>query len=104
MTLKNKLYAASAALLAAPAMMFAQESSSGAPASASGTGWNTTFDVADTITPVQSVADGMETMFTNILSMLIKPIGLVLLAGIAIWAAPHIVGIIKSAFNRGKGR
>lgn len=104
MTLRNKLYAASAALLAAPCMMLAQEQSSTAPVTAQGTGWATTFNVADTITPVQSVADGMETMFSNILSMLIKPIGLTLLAGLAIWAAPHIVGIIKSAFNRGKGR
>lgn len=104
MTLRNKLYAASAAFIAAPVMMLAQEQTTGAPVTAQGTGWATTFDVADNISSVQSVADGMETMFTNILSMLIKPIGLVLLAGIAIWAAPHIVGIIKSAFNRGKGR
>lgn len=103
MTLKNKLYAASAALLAAPAMMLAQESSS-APVTSSGTGWATTFTVADTIAPVESAANGLETMFSNILSQLIKPIGLVLLAGVAIWAMPHIVGIIKSAFNRGKGR
>lgn len=103
MTLKNTLYAASAAVLASPVLMLAQEQTS-APVSATGSGWSTTFSVANEIAPVKSAADGLESMFSTILSQLIKPIGLVLLAGVAVWAMPHIVGIIKSAFNRGKGR
>lgn len=69
----------------------------------SGNGWQATYAVGD-LAAVNSAATGLQTMFENILGKLVPVVGCVLLAGVALWALPRIVGTIKTAFQQGKGR
>lgn len=97
------LYAGPAALLA-PVLTMAQESTSTTgPITTSGSDWSATYNVG-TLTSVNSAADGLREMFGKILGTLVPVIGAVILAGVAVWAMPKIVGIIKSAFQTSKGR
>lgn len=97
------LYAGAAALLA-PAFVMAQDSSTTTgPVTTSGSDWAATYSIG-TLTSVNSAADGLRTMFGNILGALVPVLGAVILAGVAVWAMPKIVGIIKSAFQTSKGR
>lgn len=97
------LFAGAAALLA-PAFSMAQDSSTTTgPVTTSGSDWAATYSVG-TLTSVNSAADGLRTMFGNILGALVPVLGAVILAGVAVWAMPKIVGIIKSAFQTSKGR
>lgn len=104
-TIKRVRYAllGSAALLV-PALSFAQESSSTiGPVTTSGSDWAATYSVG-TLTSVNSAAAGLQDMFGKILGSLVPVLGAVILAGVAVWAMPKIVGIIKSAFQTSKGR
>lgn len=97
------LYTGAAALLA-PALSMAQDSSTTTgPVTTSGSDWASTYSIG-TLTSVNSAADGLRTMFGNILGALVPVLGAVTLAGVAVWAMPKIVGIIKSAFQTSKGR
>lgn len=103
--MKGKLYAALAALTAAPAMLLAQESSSSiGPVTTTGSGWSADYTVAQQVENVDNVASGLQSMFGNIMGTIVPVVGAVILAGVAIWAMPRIVGIIKSGFQSGKGR
>lgn len=98
------LYTGAAALLV-PALSMAEGETSNTtgPITTSGADWSTTYSVG-TLTSVNSAADGLRTMFGNILGALVPVLGAVILAGVAVWAMPKIVGIIKSAFQTSKGR
>lgn len=100
---RTALLAGAFALLA-PALTLAQESSSTTgPVTTTGSDWSATYSIG-TLTSVNSAADGLRTMFGNILGALVPVLGAVILAGVAVWAMPRIVGIIKSAFQTSKGR
>lgn len=97
------VYASAAAILA-PGLTLAQEQSNTVgPVSVSGNDWSATYSVG-TLTSVNSAADGLQTMMGQILGKLVPVLGAIILAGVAVWAMPKIVGIIKSAFQTGKGR
>lgn len=103
-TFRTGAIVASGYLLTALPTLAQESGGSSAPVTASGDGWSATFTIPDKITSVDSAASGAQSMLSNILSQLVKPIGLVLLAGLAIWAMPRIIGILKTAFSSGKGR
>lgn len=97
------LYAGAAALLA-PALSMAQDSTTTTgPITANVSDWGTTYTVG-TLTSVNSAADGLREMFGKILGGLVPVVGAVMLAGVALWAMPRILGILKTAFQTSKGR
>ena len=102
--MKGKILAAIAAL--SPALLLAEGESSSqiGPVTTTGTGWDASYTVAQQVSNVDNVASGLQSMFGNIMSTIVPVVGAVILAGVAIWAMPRIVGIIKSGFQSGKGR
>lgn len=97
------LYAGAAALIA-PAFSMAQDTSSTTgPVTTSGSDWAATYSIG-TLTSVNSAADGLREMFGKILGGLVPVVGAVMLAGVALWAMPRILGILKTAFQTSKGR
>lgn len=58
------------------------------------------FSTAAIVTSVTEVSTGLGAISTAVVPLL----GAVVLAGIALWAIPAIIGIVKRAFGAGKGR
>lgn len=80
---KTALYSVGAFLVTAPAMLAEGTPAAGSP--------------EDAISQIQ-------TSLTDILDALKTPVVALVVAGVAVWAIPRIVGLLKSAFNSGKGR
>lgn len=101
--LKRGLFTLAATVM--PVLTFAQESSGNSigPVTVSGQEWGATYQVGE-VSSVTSMSSGLQSMFGGILGTLVPVVGAVVLAGVAVWAMPRIVGIIKSAFQTGKGR
>lgn len=103
MKLLHKLAVLAAILIPAFGSLAQSESTSVGPVTLGGSGWASTFTVGE-VSSVQNAAQGLQTMLGNILSYLVPVVGVIALAGVAIWAVPKIVGTVKSAFTSGKGR
>lgn len=101
---KYLAYAGAAALLT-PFLSFAEGAGDATvgPVTQSGSDWSATYSVG-TLSSVNSAAEGLRDMFGKILGSLVPVLGTVILAGVAVWAMPRIVGIIKSAFQTSKGK
>lgn len=68
-------------------------------------------DAAPTVTPVawegstaQQIANAAQTTLANFLTGVGGIVGLLIVAGLAIWGGIALVGVIKRAFSTGKGR
>lgn len=58
------------------------------------------MDTTSTINAATAVSTGLQSILTSLAPLVIG----VVVAGVAIWAIPRIVGLLKSAFTSGKGR
>lgn len=58
----------------------------------------------DDINNFGTLATNIKQGMVDILGKLWIPVAAVILAGIAIWAVPRIVGLFKAAFQSGKGK
>lgn len=81
------------AFLLVPALVYGQESANTIPSMSQ-------TDIDNFGTLATNVKQGL----VDILEKLWIPVAAVLMAGIALWAVPRVVGLFKSAFQSGKGR
>lgn len=68
-------------------------------------------DSAPTVTPVawsgstaEAIATAAQTTLSNFLTGVGGIVGLLIVAGLAIWGGIALVGVLKRAFSTGKGR